>query len=66
MADRSLLFAELIALRALSELDQLEEGYLWCMGSGDPEAVATGIRLLGSHLALTLQRFAGGDGCQRL
>jgi hypothetical protein len=50
-----MLCAEQMCLRALSELDQLEEGYLWCMSSGDPEAVATGLRLLGSHLLLTLR-----------
>jgi len=44
---------EAMALRELSELDQLEHGHLWCMNSGDPKTVATGIRLLGHHLQLT-------------
>lgn len=50
-----MLCTETLCVRALSELDQLEEGYMCCMSSGDPEAVATGIRLVGSHLLLTLR-----------
>jgi len=50
-----MLAAEKAALRALSELEQLEGGYQWCMASGDPEAVALGIRMLGCHLLMTLR-----------
>lgn len=55
MPPRQMCTAERVALRALSELDQLEDGYLLCMGSGDPEGVAMGLRMLGSHLLLTLK-----------
>ncbi len=55
MAVRPMFAAEETALRALSELDQLESGYRWCMASGYPEAVAIAIRMLGCHLLMTLK-----------
>ena len=55
MPIRPIFAAEQLALRALSELDQLETGYRWYMESGDPEAVALGMRMLGCHLLMTLR-----------
>lgn len=55
MPVRSMLIAEVMSLRALSELDQLEGDWMGCIETGDPIAIAKAVQLLGSHLLLTLQ-----------
>ncbi|KZR85071.1 hypothetical protein [Synechococcus sp. MIT S9504] len=48
-----MLCVEQFCLRVLWELDQLEEDWMGCMATGDPEAVAHSYRMLGHHLQIT-------------
>ena len=47
---------ELLSLGQLSNLEQLEGPWLALMASGEPEAVATALRLFHSHLQWTMQQ----------
>ena len=55
MTARPMLAAEVMALRALSELDQLEGDWMACIATGDPVAVSEAMRLLGLHLMRTMR-----------
>ena len=47
---------EVFCLGQLSNLEQLEGPWLELMASGEPEAVATALRLFQSHLQSTMQK----------
>lgn len=47
---------ELLSLGQLSNLEQLEGPWLELIASGEPEAVATALRLFQSHLQWTMQQ----------
>ena len=51
-----MLCAELIALQAVADLDQLEAGYLELVEQGDPEAMGMALWVLGAHLTETLRK----------
>ena len=55
MPGRSSCCVEQFCLGQLSNLDQLEEPWLDLMATGEPECVATALRLFHSHLAMTLK-----------
>ena len=42
----------------LANLDQLEEPWIDLMSTGDPECVATALRLFHAHLAMTIKNLA--------
>lgn len=46
---------EEMSLRALSELDQLEDGYMACVGLGEPMAMAAAMSALLMHLHLNVR-----------
>ena len=50
---------ELTCLQGLADLERLEGPWLETMGNGDPEDVATVMRLLLAHLAVTSKRLHG-------
>ena len=47
---------EVFCLGQLSNLEQLEGPWLELMASGEPEAVATALRLFQSHLQWTIEK----------
>ena len=49
---------EVFCLGQLSNLEQLEGPWLALMETGDPEAVATALRLFQSHLQWTIEKLA--------
>ena len=50
-----MLAIEQACLRALFELDQLEQGFQDCISSDDPELWAIALRMVGGHLLLTMR-----------
>ena len=50
---------ELVALKALADLDQLEGSWQSIMESSDPEGVELLLRLLLAHMASTSKRLLG-------
>ena len=52
---------EMVALMALSDLEQLEEPWTALMRSKDPESVAVAFRLALMHLAQTSKRIQMAD-----
>ena len=50
---------ELVALKALADLDQLEGSWQSIMESSDPEGVALLLRLLLAHMTTTSNRLLG-------
>ena len=57
---------ELVALKALADLDQLEGSWQSIMGSSDPEGVALLLRLLLAHMASTSKRLLSAMVLDRL
>ena len=57
---------ELVALKALADLDQLERSWQSIMGSSDPEGVALLLRLLLAHMASTSKRLLSAMVLDRL
>ena len=57
---------ELVALKALADLDQLEGSWQSIMESSDPEGVALLLRLLLAHMASTSKRLLGAMVLDRL
>ena len=55
---------ELVALQALSNLEQLESPWIELMQSGDPESVAVAFRLALAHLAQTTKQLQMADVIQ--
>ena len=55
MTARPMHCAEAMALRALSELDQLEGDWMACIATRDAVAVSEAVRLLGLHLMRTMR-----------
>lgn len=51
-----MLCAEALCLRAVAELDQLEQGFQGCISSDDPELWAIALRMVGGHLLLTMRQ----------
>ena len=57
---------ELVALKALADLDQLEGSWQSIMESSDPEGVALLLRLMLAHMASTSKRLLGAMVLDRL
>ena len=57
---------EMTCLQSLADLEQLEGPCMDALNDGDPEGVATVIRLGLSHLAMTAKRLAGAMTLDRL
>ena len=57
---------ELTCLQGLADLERLEVPWLATIGSGDPEHVATVMRLLLVHLAVTSKRLVQASVLDRL
>ena len=57
---------ELVALKALADLDQLEGSWQSIMESSDPEGVALLLRLLLAHMASTSKRLLSAMVLDRL
>ena len=57
---------ELVALKALADLDQLERSWQSIMGSSDPKGVALLLRLLLAHMASTSKRLLSAMVLDRL
>ena len=57
---------ELVALKALADLDQLEGSWQSIMESSDPEGVTLLLRLLLAHMASTSKRLLGAMVLDRL
>ena len=57
---------EMTCLQSLADLEQLEGACMEALSDGDPEGVATVIRLGLSHLAMTAKRLAGAMTLDRL
>ena len=57
---------ELVALKALADLDQLEGSWQSIMGSSDPEGVALLLRLLLAHMATMSKRLVWAMVLDRL
>ena len=55
---------EMVALMALSDLEQLERPWLELMQSKDPESVAVAFRLALAHLTQTSKRLQMADVIQ--
>ena len=47
---------EEVCLKSLSELEQLEEPWLDLMSTGEPEMVATAMRMFHAHFAVTIKK----------
>ena len=58
MAGRTRCCVEEFSLGQLSNLEQLEGPWLELIGTGDPECVATALRLFHFHLRMTITRMA--------
>ena len=50
---------EMTCLQGLADLERLEGPWLETMANGEPEAVATVMRLLLAHLTVTSKRLSG-------
>ena len=57
-------YVEMVALMALSDLEQLERPWLELMQSKDPESVALAFRLALAHLTQTSKRLQMADVIQ--
>ena len=57
---------EMTCLQSLADLEQLEGSCMEALGDGDPEGVATVIRLGLSHMAMTAKRLTDAMVLDRL
>lgn len=65
MPARLMLSTEVLALRTLSVLDQMESDWMSCVETDDPIAIAKAVRSLGLHLLRTMRDPSIGDGNKR-
>ena len=57
---------ELVALKALADLEQLEGPLIDCFGTRDPETTAAAVRLLLAHMTWNSKRLLGAMVLDRM